>query len=143
MTLASGRRASAPVERLRPKTATVVLAAVLDAASVVVFVAVGRRSHDEAGSVVAGIAKVAAPFLIALAVGWVLSRAWRSPTTLGTVSMIWVVTVALGMVLRHTVFDRSTAASFIVVASIATFVLLFGWRVVANVVRQRRASSSG
>ncbi len=114
------------------------MAAVLDVASVVVFVAVGRRSHDESGSVVAGIAKVAAPFLIALAAGWLLSRAWRSPTTLGTACVIWIVTVALGMVLRHTAFDRGTAASFIVVASIATFVLLFGWRLLRNIVAARR-----
>lgn len=141
--LSSARRSPAGVEPSRPSPATVVLAAVLDGASVIVFVAVGRRSHDESGSAIAGIAKVAAPFLIALAVGWLLSRAWRAPTTLGTVCVIWVITVALGMVLRHTVFDRGTAASFIIVASIATFVLLFGWRLVANVVRRRRASSAG
>lgn len=128
-----------------PRTsATLVgLAAVMDLVSVVVFVGVGRRSHDESGSVFAGTAKVAAPFLIALAAGWLVARGWRSPTTLGTVSVVWIVTVSLGMVLRHWVFDRGTAASFIVVATIVTFVLLFGWRAVANVVLRRRASSAG
>lgn len=138
MTSVSDRRSAAVRGRSRPATSTVVLAAVLDVASVVLFVAVGRRSHDEGGSVIAGIASVAAPFLIALAVAWLLSRAWRSPTTLGTASIVWIVTVALGMVLRHTVFDRGTAASFVVVATIANLVLLLGWRLVRNIVVNRR-----
>jgi chromate transport protein ChrA len=120
-------------------TKTVVLAGVLDVVAILVFVAIGRRSHDESGSVVAGVAKVAAPFLIALVVGWLAARAWRSPTTLGTVGVIWVVTVAVGMVLRHTVFDKGTATSFVIVTAIVTFVLLFGWRAVANRVLQRGA----
>ncbi|MEO5898586.1 MAG: DUF3054 family protein, partial [Ilumatobacteraceae bacterium] len=57
--------ASSPAPPQTPSR-TIALAAVLDVVSVVVFVAIGRRSHDESGSVVAGIAKVAAPFLIAL-----------------------------------------------------------------------------
>jgi peptidoglycan/LPS O-acetylase OafA/YrhL len=119
------------VRRPRPPRATVV-AAVLDVASIVVFVAIGRRSHDEGGSVIGGIGKVAAPFLIALAVGWIAARAWRSPTSRRTAAIVWVVTVALGMLLRHTVFDRGTATSFIIVTAIFTGVLLFGWRAIAN-----------
>lgn len=123
--------ASSPAAPRTPSR-TLVLAAVLDVAAVLVFVALGRRSHDESGSVVAGIAKVAAPFLIALTVGWVLARAWRAPTTLSTVAVIWPITVALGMVLRNTVFDKGTAASFVIVTAIVTFVFLFGWRAIAN-----------
>lgn len=122
---ASARAATTP-----PRT--VALAAVLDVVAILVFVAIGRRSHDETGSVVAGIVKVAAPFLIALVVGWVVARVWRAPTALGTVAIIWPVTVALGMVLRHTVFGKSTATSFIIVTAIVTFVFLFGWRAIAN-----------
>lgn len=114
----------------------VVTAAALDVVAVVVFVALGRGSHDESGSVLAGTARVAAPFLIALAAGWLAARAWRAPTMLGTVTVVWSVTVALGMVLRRTVFDRGTAASFVVVTAIVTFVLLFGWRAVANRLRR-------
>ena len=36
------------------------------------------------------------------------------------------------MVLRRTLFDRGTAFSFIVVASVFTGVLLIGWRLVAS-----------
>ena len=115
----------------------VLRAALLDAAAIVLFVAVGRNNHDGGGNPVAETLKVAAPFLIALAVGWVVARAWQRPDALRTGLVIWPITVALGMVLRHWVFDRGTATSFIVVASIATAVLLLGWRLVALLVRRR------
>ena len=127
-------------DSLAPTRSSARLAAVsfvVDVACIVLFVVLGRRSHDEDGSIVSSSASVAAPFLIALAVGWLLARAWRNPTALGTVAVIWVVTVALGMVLRNLVFDRGTAASFIVVASIVTFVLLYGWRLLYNRVLAR------
>jgi hypothetical protein len=114
-----------------------VVAFIVDVSCILLFVVLGRRSHHEPGSFVSATLKVAAPFLIALAVGWVLARAWRAPTALTSVTIIWVVTVALGMVLRHWLFDRGTAASFIVVASIVTFVFLFGWRVLYNKVLAR------
>jgi hypothetical protein len=41
------------------------------------------------------------------------------------------------MVLRRTVFDRGTAFSFIVVASVFTGVLLLGWRLVARRMNRR------
>jgi hypothetical protein len=78
------------------------------------------------------VLSVAAPFLIALAVGWAAARAWRAPVAWRTGLVVWPVTVALGMVLRRFAFDRGTATSFIVVASVATGLLLLGWRLVAR-----------
>jgi hypothetical protein len=108
----------------------VALAALADIAAIVVFVAIGRRNHDE-GTAVDGIATVAAPFLIALAVGWVVARAWRKPTEPETAFIIWPVTVALGMVLRNLVFDRGTALPFVIVATVVTGLFLIGWRLIA------------
>jgi peptidoglycan/LPS O-acetylase OafA/YrhL len=107
-------------------------AAALDVAAVLVFVVLGRRSHHEDGSWIAGTVRVAAPFLIALAAGWLLARAWRAPSAMVTGVVVWLVTVALGMVLRHTVFDRGTPAAFVIVATIALGVLLLGWRAIAR-----------
>ena len=104
--------------------------AVADALLVVLFVALGRKSHDEGGNVVVGTLKVAAPFLIALAAGWLATRAWKSPTAPATGIIIWGVTGAGGMVLRHFVFDRGTALPFIIVASVFTLLFLVGWRFV-------------
>ena len=63
---------------VRPGTA-----AVLDAACVLLFVLVGRRSHEEA-SALAGVARTAWPFLGGLAAGWLVARAWRAPRALRT-----------------------------------------------------------
>lgn len=111
----------------------VLTAAAIDVAAVVAFVVIGRRSHDEGGSVVGEAAKVAAPFLIALAVGWVAARAWRSPMApVPTGIVIWLTTVVLGLLLRRFVFDGGTALPFIIVASLFTLLFLVGWRVVAE-----------
>ncbi len=120
----------------QPSTAVSVprlaLSLVFDIIAVIVFVMVGRRSHDEVGAFVEQTVKVAAPFLIGLAAAWILSRAWRAPTTLGVGIPVWIVTVVAGVLLRRFAFDRSTATSFIIVTTITLMVLLLGWRFIAN-----------
>jgi Protein of unknown function (DUF3054) len=112
-------------------TRRVALAALADVTAIVVFVAIGRRNHDE-GTTIGGIAGVAAPFLIALTVGWIAARAWDRPTQVESAFIIWPVTVALGMVLRNLVFDRGTALPFIIVATVVTGLFLVGWRMIAT-----------
>ncbi len=129
--------APAPAKPARSSAAVAVVAFGVDVLCVLFFVVLGRRSHHEDGSFLGATLKVAAPFLIALAAGWLIARAWRRPTSLSAVAVIWVVTVALGMVLRNLVFDRGTAVSFIIVTSVVTFVLLFGWRLLYNKVLAR------
>ena len=108
-----------------------------DAVSVLVFVTIGRRNHDgDSGNVVGGAASVAAPFLIGLAVAWVVTAAQPSmrsrPFAVRTGMVVWPITVVVGMLLRRFVFDRGTAMSFVIVATIATGVLFIGWRIIAN-----------
>ncbi len=114
------------------------LAAIIDVAAIITFVVIGRKNHDE-GSALSGIVKVAAPFLIALAVGWLAVRAWRSPMAVGTGITIWLVTIIGGLVLRKVVFDGGTAVPFIIVASLFTLATLVGWRFV-NEWRQSRGN---
>jgi Protein of unknown function (DUF3054) len=99
----------------------------VDVACVLVFCAVGRRSHDE-GLNIAGIATTAWPFLSGTGVGWLAARAWRRPTAVApTGVVVWVCTVAVGMLLRKAT-SAGVAASFVVVASTVTALLLLGWR---------------
>lgn len=107
----------------------------IDAALVIVFAALGKNSHDESGGV-GLVLKIAAPYLIALAVGWLVVRLWRSPLDLRLAAGAWLVTVALGTLLRRTVFDRGTAFSFVVVATIVLGAFLLGWRLLARRVRR-------
>jgi hypothetical protein len=108
----------------------VAIAAAADIVCILVFVALGRRNHDE-GETVDGVLTVAAPFLIGLVVGWIVARAWTRPMQIESAFIIWPVTVVVGMMLRHFVFDRGTALPFIIVATIVTGVFLIGWRLVA------------
>ena len=98
-----------------------------DVICVLVFCALGRRSHAE-GLSVTGVAATAWPFLTGTATGWLASRGWRRPTAVvPTGVIVWICTVAVGMLLRKA-SSAGVAASFVVVASSVTAVLLLGWR---------------
>ena len=107
-----------------------------DVVSVLLFCALGRRSHDE-GLSVGGVAITAWPFLSGTVIGWLASRAWRQPTAVAPTGVIvWLCTVVVGMVLRKAT-SAGVAASFIVVAATVTAVLLLGWRAVAGLTLRR------
>lgn len=116
--------------------ARVRVAAALDVATVVLFVTIGRRNHDEGSAIGEGF-RIAAPFLIGLAAGWLVARAWRRPFDISVGAVSWAVTIVLGMVLRRTIFDRGTAPSFVVVAAVFTGVILLGWRLAARRITHR------
>ena len=46
---------------------------------------------------------------------------------------IWPITVLVGMIVRNLVFDRGTATSFVIVATIFLGVTLVGWRALTRV----------
>lgn len=121
----------------RAPARTVLAALATDVVCVLVFAAIGRRSHAE-GLTVGGIVETAWPFLAGTAAGWVLARGWQRPTSLApTGVVVWVATVAVAMLLRRAT-AQGTAPSFIVVASLSAAVLLLGWRVGAWLVARRR-----
>jgi hypothetical protein len=108
----------------------------VDVIGVLVFCAVGRRSHDE-GLGITGVATTAWPFLTGTVVGWLASRGWRQPTALVPTGVsVWLCTVAVGMVLRKA-SSAGVAASFVVVASAVTALLLLGWRTVVALTLRR------
>ena len=113
----------------------------LDVFVVVLFVAIGRRNHDETSAFV-DVLETGAPFLIGLAVAWLAVRAWKRPTALVTGIAIWPVTVLVGMIARRTIFDRGTATSFVVVATVFLGVFLVGWRAAARAIDGRRTRQS-
>jgi Protein of unknown function (DUF3054) len=111
------------------------IALIADIVCVVVFCTIGRRSHAE-GLTVVGIAQTAWPFLAGTAVGWLLIRGWRRPlVVIPTGVVVWVCTVVVGMLLR-TATSAGVSATFVLVASIATAVLLLGWRAAAALLRR-------
>lgn len=113
-------------------------ALVTDVVLVGAFVALGRRNHDEAVDA-SGVVGTAAPFLIALIIGWVGLRLWRNPSDPYAAVGLWAITLAAGMVLRRLVFDDGTATAFVIVAAVALATLLIGWRAAWTGWSQRRA----
>lgn len=112
----------------------------IDVVAVLIFCAIGRRSHDE-GITLSGLATTAWPFLCGTALGWLLSRGWRRPTALWATGVaVWVSTVLVGMLLREAT-SAGVATSFILVASTVTAVFLLGWRAVVELVARRRLAS--
>ncbi|WP_179470360.1 DUF3054 domain-containing protein [Mycolicibacterium vinylchloridicum] len=121
---------------VRTDTRPAALALAGDIVCVLVFCALGRRSHAE-GLTLAGIAETAWPFLSGTALGWLVSRGWRAPTAIAPTGVIvWISTVVVGMLLRKA-SSQGVAVSFIIVASLVTALLLLGWRGVAALIRKR------
>jgi len=116
------------------KSRQIALALALDIFSVLLFVAVGRRNHNESAGIT-GVVEVALPFLIALICGWLVTRAWRKPDATKNGVVIWLVTVVLGLLLRNFIFERGTATPFIIVATVVLGVLLVGRRLIMRVIR--------
>ncbi|BAN03676.1 DUF3054 domain-containing protein [Ilumatobacter coccineus] len=103
----------------------------VDVFVVVVFVAIGRRNHDENPGV-AGLVDTAAPFVIGLVVAWLAAQVWKQPIAWRAGLIIWVTTVAVGMLCRRFFFDEGTALSFVIVASVFLGTFLNGWRFIAR-----------
>ena len=99
--------------------------------AVVLFAAIGRRSHDESGAF-ADVFETAAPFLIGLAAAWLLIRAWRWPMRVLTGVAILPITVLVGMMARQLIFDRGTATSFVIVTTLFLGATFVGWRIIAK-----------
>ncbi|WP_345800014.1 DUF3054 domain-containing protein [Microbacterium sp. AZCO] len=128
--------ASTPVSA-SVSTRSVVTSLAIDVVLVVVFAAIGRASHEEA--VLPGLWITAWPFLAGLALGWLITLAWRAPMApLRTGLGVWAVTLVGGMLLRG-VSGQGVAVAFVIVAGVVLFVFLVGWRGIAAFVRRRRA----
>ena len=123
------------------RTRLAVYAGLFDVVSIVVFVLIGRRNHDESAGI-GGLLETAAPFLIGLGVGWLIVRAWRWPMAIVTGLVIWPITILVGMIVRNAIFDRGTAVSFVIVATLFLGACLLGWRATFRALTRRRQNST-
>ena len=103
----------------------------VDLAAVLVFVAVGRRSHDEASSIT-GYLLTASPFLLGVAASWVALAVARPDGWLVPAVVTWIVTVAIGVLLRRFAFGDGAPTSFVVVTTIVLALLIVGGRALAE-----------
>ena len=111
--------------------------AAADVVAVLAFVAIGRAKHDE-GSVLAGMASTAWPFLIGLVLGWIGLLLLRlGPLSYRSGVLATACTVVFGMLLRHGAQDKGTPMTFLLVAAGFLSLFLLAWRVLARYVRHR------
>lgn len=109
-----------------------------DVLVVVVFVLIGRRTHDNPAAL-AGLAGTAWPFLTGAAVGWLAARAWRHPWAPGRAGVpVWAAAVVVGLLLRA-VSGQGTAPSFMIVTAAVLGVGLLGWRAAGSRWRSARS----
>ncbi len=124
----------------RPVSASVITAAAaLDAALVLVFVLIGRASHNEG---LAGVLSTWWPFLVGLTIGWLVGRAWRHPHAIvWTGLVIWLFTAVGGLAVRALV-GQGVQPSFAIVTMLVLGAFVLGWRLLWMLVRRARSSRS-
>ena len=110
-----------------------------DVVAVLVFVVAGRRSHSE-GSALVGTLEVAWPFLVGVAVAWLIVLVTGLPPMgMRAGGLAVACSVVIGMALRAGVQHRGTAVAFILVATTFLGVFLLGWR--AAIALRRRSAT--
>ncbi|MFZ4893634.1 DUF3054 domain-containing protein [Plantibacter sp. Mn2098] len=130
--------AAAPQQAGRAPVTVLVLPIVADLVAVIVFVLIGRASHGEG---ILGLLNTLWPFAAALGVGHVLALVLgrnRPAQIRWTGLIVWIVTVAGGMLLR-TVSGQGVQLSFVIVTTLVLAVFFLGWRLVWWLVERRRA----
>ncbi|WNF42826.1 DUF3054 domain-containing protein [Rhodococcus sp. SG20037] len=116
----------------------------IDAILVIIFCAIGRRTHEEANAL-AGLAKTSWPFLTGLVIGWAATFAlyrdkFNAVLLVPTGVVVWLGAVVFGMILR-VLSGQGTQFSFIVVATLVLGAFLLGWRALAPLVVKIRTKS--
>jgi hypothetical protein len=111
-----------------------------DVAVVLVFLMFGNAAHDSAADGAGHLVALGACFLAALAAGWGVARAWRTPTRIWpTGVVVWLVTAAVGVTLRGLLVpDAGFAPAFIAITFGFLAVTQLGWRALAAVPPRRR-----
>ena len=98
-----------------------------DALCVLLMVVIGTRNH-ETDTGITGILFVAAPFWIAMSLTHLAPLLQRKNRQDPNPYMVWGYTVVMGMLLRNMVFNRGTAAAFVIVATVFLGITMFSWR---------------
>jgi peptidoglycan/LPS O-acetylase OafA/YrhL len=113
-------------------------AAVADTVLILVFAAIGRDAHQR-GDIVTGVFLTAWPFLAGAALAWLLGTVRRRPLSLPAGVLVWLGTVAGGMILRA-LTGQTVVVAFVIVALLSLGLFLVGYRALVALLRRIRTS---
>lgn len=116
----------------------IVGAALTDVVLILVFAAIGRDAHQR-GDIVSGVFLTAWPFLAGAALAWLLGTVRRRPLSLSAGALVWLGTVAGGMILRAAT-GQTVAVAFVIVALLSLGLFLLGYRALLALLRRTRTS---
>jgi uncharacterized membrane protein YeiH len=102
---------------------------ILDALVVISFAVIGADFHGFTYQV-AGILRVAAPFLIALAGGIVALKVWKKPLSILNGILLGSITLTAGMMMRGYLWNEGTPRTFIIVSAAWFVGVMVGWRLI-------------
>ncbi len=119
-----------------------------DVAAMLIFAAIGRRSHGQAAGLdaIVEVARTAAPFLLGWLIAGALAGTYSPARTRGLGPMLlttligWVGGLVLGAVFRAILIGRFSPPSFYVVTFLVALLLLGGWRAGFALVEHQRAA---
>ncbi len=103
---------------------------IVDSIVVISFVAIGSDFHGFTYQL-AGILRVAAPFLIAFAGGVFALRVWVKPLSILNGALLGLITLTAGMLMRGYLWNEGTARMFIIVSGAWFVGIMVGWRLIA------------
>lgn len=121
-----------------------------DVAALLIFAAIGRRSHGQAAGLdaIVEVTRTAAPFLLGWLVAGMLAGAYSPGRTRGLGPMLlttllgWIGGLVLGAVFRAILIGRFSPLSFYVVTFLVALLLLGGWRAAFALVERWQAGYS-
>ena len=115
----------------------------IDVIVVLAFVLIGRESHDDANMFV-DVLQTAAPFIVGLGAGWVITWRWRDLLDVRTGVVVAAATVLVGLTVRRLVFGEGIALPFVIVTTLVLVTGLVGSRVlIATAGRHTSARQPG
>ncbi|MFQ3661514.1 MAG: DUF3054 domain-containing protein [Chloroflexaceae bacterium] len=121
-----------------------------DVVALLVFAAIGRRSHGEAAGLgaILDVARTAAPFILGWLIAATLAGAYTPGRTRGPGPMLlttligWTGGLVLGAVFRAMMIGRFSPISFYVITFLVALLILGGWRGVFAII-EARAGQNG
>ena len=108
----------------------------IDLAALVVFAVLARLAHG--GLSLHALVETYWPWALGALAGWVIVLGTKAHGRWREGAIVWASTVVGGMIIWALVHGRLPHWSFLIVATVMSALMLFGWRAIAGALARRR-----